>query len=246
MIKNALMILWLATLILGCETQHHAMKYTSDSLQVLALTKNTYIHTTFLDTEKYGKVPCNGMIVADQGEALVFDTPTTDSVAEELIHWIEKTLKVKVTGIMVNHFHIDCLGGLDMFHQRNIPSYALHQTIRLAAEGDQKNVPQIGFEKYSELEIGGHKILTEFLGEGHTIDNTISYYPKDNILFGGCLVKSIGAGKGNLADANEAAWANTIRKVKEKYGKSKIIIPGHGKYGGSELLDYTIQKFEYD
>ena len=57
------------------------------------------------------------------------------------------------------------------------------------------------------------------------------------------MVKSVGASKGNLADANVKEWANTIRKVKKAFPKAKYVIPGHGQYGNAELLDYTIELF---
>ena len=63
-------------------------------------------------------------------------------------------------------------------------------------------------------------------------------------MFGGCLVKEVGAGKGNLEDANVATWPKTIRMLKAKYPDVKIVVPGHGKAGGAELLDYTVKLFE--
>ncbi len=40
-------------------------------------------------------------------------------------------------------------------------------------------------------------------------------------MFGGCLIKEEGAGKGNLAEANVEEWPNTVRKVKMKYPEVK-------------------------
>jgi ketosteroid isomerase-like protein len=56
-------------------------------------------------------------------------------------------------------------------------------------------------------------------------------------------VKSVGASKGNLADANEAAWSSSARFLKEKFPIIKTVVPGHGKYGGKELIDYTTTLF---
>ena len=72
----------------------------------------------------------------------------------------------------------------------------------------------------------------------------MGYFPDEQILFGGCLVKEIGASKGNLADANTQAWASSVKKIKLLYPNVKIVIPGHGKPGGVELLDYTIGLFK--
>jgi len=66
----------------------------------------------------------------------------------------------------------------------------------------------------------------------------------DNVLFGGCLVKEVGAGKGNLEEANPTAWPESVRNVKAKYPDVKMVVPGHGAWGGIELLDYTINLFE--
>ena len=232
----------LALLLAGCHATKQIASYESDTLKIRQIAPHTYIHTSYLETATFGKVPCNGMLVADEGEALVFDTPVNNSDAEELLNWVESTLKSKVTGVVITHFHVDCLGGLEVFHDRNIASYASSKTINLATP-ENEIIPENGFEQILELKVGKKKVINEFLGEGHTVDNIVSYYPQDKILFGGCLIKSLGAGKGNLADANVDEWSNTVKKVKEKFGEAKLIIPGHGKHGGTELLDYTIEKF---
>ena len=42
----------------------------------------------------------------------------------------------------------------------------------------------------------------------------MGYFPSENIMFGGCLIKEIDAGKGYLGDANIANWSMTVEKVK--------------------------------
>jgi len=183
------------------------------------------------------------MIVIDNCEAIVFDTPINNLVSSELINWIQNTLGYKLKAVVVSHFHADCLGGLHEFHKQEIPSYAANRTIKLA-KITEVIAPQNGFDKSLELMVGNKKVMNEFLGEGHTKDNIISYFPSEKVLFGGCLIKSVGSGKGNLEDANINEWPNTVEKVKMKYRTSKIIIPGHGKVGDKILLDYTIELFQ--
>jgi len=218
--------------------------YESDNLRIEQLTPHTFVHISYLETNDYGKVPCNGMVVIDNGEAIIFDTPTNDAVSKELIAWVEEKAKAIVKKVVITHFHVDCLGGLQAFHNRNIPSYANELTIQLARENEVETLPTNGFENLMELEVGGKKVMNEHLGEGHTRDNIICYFPTDKVMFGGCLIKSNGAGKGNLADANVEEWSNTVEKIKTKYKDAQIIIPGHGKTGGVGLLDYTIAKFK--
>ncbi|MBE9488947.1 MAG: subclass B1 metallo-beta-lactamase [Bacteroidetes bacterium] len=228
--------------VIGCKTQKANYTYDSETLKIEQISKNTFVHISYLKTEKFGNVACNGMIVIDNGEALIFDTPVNDSDSKELINWIENTLKCKPKGIVVTHFHIDCLGGLNEFHFRQIPSYASNKTIDLA-KLDNKILPQNGFDNYLEIEVGNKKVKNEYFGEGHTKDNIVSYFPSEKVLFGGCLIKGIGAGKGNLEDANINDWSKTVERVKTKYGNAEIIIPGHGKSEDQDLLNYTIKLF---
>ena len=232
-------------LLISCTTQRDIVyQYESENLKIEQLTPNTYVHITYLNTNDFGKVPCNGMVVIDKGEAIVFDTPTDDVASKELIHWIETEAKATVKNVVVTHFHVDCLGGLKAFHDENISSYANQLTIALAKEKGIETLPTNGFDTFIELPVGNTKVVNECLGEGHTKDNIISYFPKDKVMFGGCLIKGNGAGKGNLADANIQEWSNTVEKIKRKYKDAQVIIPGHGKAAGIDLLDYTIDMFK--
>lgn len=59
--------------------------YQSETLEIQKITDHVYCHTSFLDTESFGKVPCNGMVVFAEGEVIVFDTPTDSATSVELI-----------------------------------------------------------------------------------------------------------------------------------------------------------------
>jgi metallo-beta-lactamase class B len=217
--------------------------YKSDKLLVKQLSPNVYQHITFLNSESFGKVSCNGMIVLDKNEALVFDTPSTNEDSEELLTFLTRKLKLKVKGVVATHFHIDCLGGLETFHKYGITSYASKKTIA-SAKTQNYPLPQKPFDEKLVLAAGNKKAYIEYFGEGHTRDNVIAWFPDDKIIFGGCLIKEQGATKGNLADANTTAWPETVKKIKLKYPDVRIIIPGHGETGGINLLEYTIGLFE--
>lgn len=200
------------------------------------------MHISFLQTQTWGKVGCNGMIYIHKNQAFIFDTPADNETSEALIKTVEEQ-KIKIKGVIVNHFHNDCLGGLEAFYKKGIKSYASEKTIELAKK-DSVTVPQIGFKEKLTLRIGKKEIVNQYLGEAHTKDNIISFIPSENTMFGGCMVKELNAGKGFLGDANEKEWSNTIRNVKTTFPNIEKVIPGHGKVGGPELLDYTIRLFE--
>lgn len=217
--------------------------YESETLVIEKISDNLYQHTSYLQTNDFGNVPCNGMIVVDNGEAIVLDTTTDAETSDELIHYFVHELEIDIKGVVATHFHEDCVGGLDVFHERSIPSYAHNRTIQLLKDASQ-NIPQNGFETNLDLHFGKEKIHLDYFGEGHTTDNIVGYFPKERALFGGCLVKEMNATKGYLGDANPEAWPATIQKLIATYPEIQIVIPGHGERGGKELLDYTIGLFE--
>ena len=243
---------FLAILVLLNALTLHAQKnkvfkpklvYRSDDLIITQISVNAYEHTSFLKTNDFGKVPCNGLMVCHNKEAIIFDTPTNDKSADELIKWTSEKLHYKIKAIIPTHFHDDCLGGLKAFHDRQIQSYANFKTIEFAKERNFV-VPKNGFNDSLLLKVGEETIIAKYFGEGHTKDNVIGYFPSENIMFGGCLIKELNASKGYLGDANVGAWSSTVEKVKQEYPAVKIVIPGHGERGDSRLLDYTISLFK--
>ena len=206
------------------------------------LSENTFIHTSYLQTDDFGHVPCNGLVIRNGQQALVFDTPTDDKGAKELIRLVQDSLHCKIVMVIPTHFHNDCLGGLQAFHDAGIPSIANELTLELA-KNSQVTVPEFSFHKSFTFKVGQEKVLIKFLGQGHTRDNVVGYFPKEKVLFGGCLIKELGASKGFLGDANVNEWPATVAKVKKAFPRVKWVVPGHGDAGDASLLDYTRKLF---
>ena len=185
------------------------------------------------------------MIYVSDGEAILFDTPAEIEGANELIKFVKDSLQAKISFVVPTHFHNDCLGSLETFHQEGIQSISSKMTKKLAKANDSY-VPQLTFKGEKKLTIGSKDIVLRHYGEGHTKDNVVAYIPSENALFGGCLVKRVNAGKGYLGDANTNEWSNTIRSIKSDLSDLNIVVPGHGPWGGEELLDYTIELFDIE
>ncbi len=247
-IKSVTLLLIIPILFAQCRSQEQEVfspreVYRSDNLIITQLTENSFEHTSFKQTNDFGNVPCNGLIVKDGSETIIFDTPTTDTSAKELINWITTTLHCKINAIIPTHFHDDCLGGLKAFHENDIPSHAYVKTIELAKENGF-TIPHNSFSDSLSLSVGQEKVLVTFFGEGHTKDNVVGYFPSEDVLFGGCLLKELNASKGFLGDATIADWSATVEKIQQHYPNVKLVVPGHGKYGNKELIDYTINLFK--
>jgi metallo-beta-lactamase class B len=246
-IKSILLFV-ISTTLLNCSSAKHlAFKpkeiYNTSTLIITQISENSFTHMSYKQTNDFGNVPCNGLVVRDSNEVVIFDTPTNDKSADELIKWVKETLHCKINAVIPTHFHDDCLGGLKAFNDNNIPSYANFKTIELAKENNL-TVPKNGFSDSLILKVGTKFITAKYFGEGHTKDNVVGYFPSEDIMFGGCLIKEFKASKGYLGDANLTSWSNTVEKVKAEYPAVKIVVPGHGEYGNRKLLDYTIKLFK--
>ncbi|WP_299220462.1 subclass B1 metallo-beta-lactamase [uncultured Aquimarina sp.] len=214
----------------------------SEDLQLIKLNKHSYIHISYITLKSGATFPCNGFVYLNNKEAYIFDSPATDKATTELISWFRNEQKTTIKGVIFNHFHEDCTKGIEIFKEYGIPSIASSNTKKLMI---QKGTPEPNqtFDNYLELKLQDKTIINSFFGEAHTKDNIVSYFPEENILFGGCMIKSINAKKGNLADATINDWSKTVTKIKETYPDLEIVIPGHGTYGDQSLLDYTISLF---
>lgn len=206
----------------------------SDNLKLSKLTENTYLHTGNDN---------NGIVFADHGEAIIVSTPDSEKETLNLINWVRNNLKLKIVGYIIDRWHPDAMGGIKAVHDAGIKTYSNELTQKIAKDKGLP-VPQIGFFPLLELKVGKEKIICNYLGPAHTEDGIVVWIPKDRILFGGNEVRSTGFGIGNIGDADLSEWSNTIEKVKEVYGTAKMVIPGHGKYGGAELLDFTIDLYK--
>lgn len=228
--------------VVGAKEQYPKEVFKGEALQIQQISPNTYVHISYLSTNDFGNVPCNGMIAVNGDKAIVFDATTTDSTSKILINWINTTLKAKPVALVVTHFHEDCLGGANAFKAAFIPTFSGNKTIAVTKE-KQLFVPGNGFDSLYHFDLNGAEVEARYCGAGHTKDNTVGYFAKDAVLFGGCLVKETGANKGYLGDADESAWPATINRLKQAYPAVKLVIPGHGAIGGKELLDYTHDLF---
>lgn len=218
--------------------------YKTTNLEIKQTSLHTYQHISYLSTHDFGSVACNGMAVVNNNEAVIFDTPADDSASTELIQFVTQNLNAKVQAVVPTHFHQDCVGGLAEFKKAGIPIYANNKTIGFLKKNGNKLVNEIkGFNDSIAFGLGTLQVFVQFVGEGHTKDNVVAYFPTDSVLFGGCLVKELGANKGNLEDANVNVWSVSVANLKAKYPDAKVVIPGHGKVGGTDLLDYTIALF---
>lgn len=213
----------------------------SDDVTVRKLVEGVWLHTTYFDLVSYKHVPANGLIVMDGKCAMMIDLPWTNKQAGVLFDWVAREHRATIQKVVPTHFHIDCVGGLAEAHRRGADSFGLRKTFVLLKQ-TKKTAPNNWFTERMSLSCGDMCVELAFLGGGHTIDNIVAWIPSKEILFAGCLVKTLNAKNiGNIEDADLTSYPVTLRKVKETYQNAKIVVPGHGRPGGLDLIDHTIK-----
>jgi len=222
----------ISILIACCSTTYGQEVNLSENLKVVQLAEHTYLHTGNDN---------NGIVVIHNGEAILVSTPEKEEETQRLLDWVIDQ-DLKIVAYIIDRWHPDAMGGINAVHRAGIKTYANELTRRICREKGL-TVPQVGFYPELELTAGEVKIIAHYLGAAHTEDGIFVWVPEDRILFGGNSVRSVGGWYGNIGDADLKEWPQTIMKVKECYGDARIVIPGHGKYGGTELLDYTIDMY---
>ena len=231
------LITWFISLS-GIAREYETIKVSGD-LELIKISDNAYVHVSYSELPEFGRFSSNGLIYIDSGKGYLFDTPMTDSMTKELVDWIVNSLDIEIVGFVPNHWHADCMGGLNYLHSIGIDSYAHQMTIDIAeAAGLPK--PTYGFNDSLFLNLNDKPVECYYHGAAHSLDNIVVWIPDEGILFAGCMVKEYGArGLGNTGDGDLNEYPGTIDKVMARFPLAKIVIPGHGQVGGMELLRHT-------
>ncbi|WP_372647391.1 subclass B1 metallo-beta-lactamase [Draconibacterium sp.] len=211
-----------------------------DNIQLVHLQDSIFLHITFDELENFGRFSSNGLVIIRNGHALLIDSPMDNEKTKKLTTYIQNSFSAQVEKLIACHFHNDCLGGITYLNSIGVESIANSMTISKCRELGIPE-PSTAFTDSLIFDFYGASIECRYLGAGHSFDNITVWLPMEKILFGGCLIKSANSRNlGNLSDAVVNDWDTTVQQVKTKYPDAKIIIPGHGASGGSELLTHTI------
>ena len=235
--KRICLLLLLALTHLACHSQE-VIEISSD-VELVKLSDNAYIHTSYCTLPGYGRVAANGLIFIEKDQAFLFDTPWNDSLTSILVSYMVDHLGLKIQGFVPNHWHDDCMGGLGFLKSCGINSWANQLTIDIAADKGLP-LPDQGFMDSLKIMLGEKSIHCYYFGPAHSMDNIVVWIPSEKILFPGCICKNLGSRNlGNISDGDMAEYPSTVDRITDRFRDAKIIIPGHGLYGGTELLTFT-------
>jgi len=206
-------------------------------VEFLRVSPHSVVHRSYQLYEGT-KTPSNGLLIEGDHGSILIDTAWDDRETDEILDDARRKGK-PVVACLVTHFHQDRAGGLRTLARHGIPVYLSAQT-RALLPGLPADFPftPLGLGRF---QAAGVVLEVGFFGPGHSPDNLTVYVPADQLLFGGCLIKSRESQTiGNTADADLKSWPEAVRAVKRAYPTARIIVPGHGDPGGPPLLDHTL------
>ncbi len=216
----------------------------------------------------------NSLLVRVSDDTMVWvDTPYEDKATERVVEWLHNTFgEVRIIEINTG-YHWDNAGGNGFLLEQGIPVYGADLSARLLQErgewirtetlamleapehasyralhaGQVFHSPDHTFpaKEGLRLQFGDEVVEVFFPGPSHAPDNLVVYFRERRLLFGGCMIRALGAREtGYTGDADLAEWPGAVRRTLERYPAVQMVIPGHGAAGGPELLDHTIRILE--
>ncbi|MEQ8416967.1 MAG: subclass B1 metallo-beta-lactamase [Imperialibacter sp.] len=196
-------------------------------IEVKKHSSSIYIYESY-GAYQGGKVGANAVIFVGKDSVVVIDTPWGNDQTIQLLDWIDREIKKPVASFVITHFHDDRIGGIAVLKERGIPAVSSELTAKLAVENGIA-MPDVLFKNDTTIALAGGKIEVFYPGAGHSPDNVVVYFPSEKLLYGGCFLKDASTTSlGNLGDADVAAWPVSLEKMKKRFPKPKMVIPGHG------------------
>jgi len=207
-------------------------------LRVVPLAEGVYLHQSFHQTQSFGLVSANGLVVIDGEQAYLIDTPWSEPDTEQLVGWIHDQ-GWQLAGSLSTHSHDDRAGGIGWLNGKGIPTRALALTNEIL-EANSKAMATQSFTEPAFSWVPG-TLEVFYPGGGHTVDNITVWLPRQRLLFGGCLIRSLAAkGLGYTGEARLDDWAGSVERLQFRYPDALMVVPGHGQPGNSALLSHTV------
>lgn len=207
-------------------------------LKIEQLSDSIYVYSTYKEYDG-NLVSSNSLYYLTEEGIVMIDTPWDQAQLPNLLD----SMRIKHNAVPIlsisTHFHEDRTAGLDYLDSIGVKTYSSSLTKKLCIERNEEQA-QFTFDQDTTFVIGGKRIRTYYPGTAHAPDNIVVYLADENLLFGGCLVKSYQAETlGYTGDANIFGWAKAIKLVRQKYRTTELVIPGHGPWKGKKSVQRT-------
>ena len=175
---------------------HPATHADDDELRLVEIESGTWIHSTRHNTESFGRVLSNGLVVTSGNEALLIDSgwsKDSEATTQKLLNEIHQASGAHVVRTVFSHYHDDSVGGINALRSGDILTYATSVTADfMEVDGWGRPDSLLSMDDNENtwtLPFGDHHIEIFYPGPGHTVDNIVIYVPHTRVLYGGCLIR---------------------------------------------------------
>lgn len=208
-------------------------------LKITHLTGDLYVFVSYGTFE--GKhYPANAMYMVTPKGVVLFDTPWESQYYQALLDSIWNHHHKKVIMCISTHFHDDRTSGLTYYNSKGIKTYTTAMTDSLSVINHNHRANYL-IHGDTTFHVGGNTFETYYPGPGHSPDNIVIWFPKEKVLYGGCLIKSVAVNSlGNLGDANVKAWGQSLKKLQKKFSDPSYMIVGHNKWRNKQSIKHTL------
>lgn len=202
-----------------------------------------WVHVSYANYNG-SRTPSNGVMAVTSKGLVLIDSPWNNEQTRELLKLAKNIFKKDVTHAVITHAHDDWIGGIEALLENKVDVRSTSLTAKEAEKNGFKR-PQATLDSEPKITVGDVDLEIFYPGEGHSRDNITVWFPKQKVLFGGCLIKSQESGElGSITDANLQQWPSSVKKVLERYSNAEVVIPGHGKWGNMDLARHTLKLLE--
>lgn len=227
-VMGALLLSWSAT-----------AQSTLPPLEITHATGNLYVYTSF-GRYKDQFVPANAMYAVTTRGIVLFDTPWDSAYFQPLLDSLQARYHKPVLMCFSTHWHEDRTAGLNYYGRKGIETFATRQTDSLCILHHKPRAANLIADD-TVFAVGGSTFHIFYGGPGHSFDNIVVWFPREKLLYGGCLIKSSAAKDlGNTEDAFPKQWAGTIERILHKFGAPAMTVAGHGPWRDNHSIQHTL------
>ncbi len=196
----------------------------------------------------------NSVVYVGAGSVTVVGATWTPETAKLLAGEVGKITSKPIAEVIDTNYHPDRAGGNAYWKSIGAKIISTRMTCNLL-EHEWTNVvdwtrsglpgyprlplvlPTVTYPGDFELQQG--RVRAFYLGPSHTPDGIFVYFPREKVLYGGCILKEQ---IGNLTFANLAEYPKTLRKLERLNLDIKTIIAGHwSPVHGPELIQQYLE-----
>ena len=179
----------------------------------------------------------NVFLVTDEGIVMV-DATCAGGGMEWLKEELERRFSVPVKYTILSHDHEMHICDLDVFDDTAVS--VGHRNIRphIVREGRNTSIPQVVFDDYLEIHLGGQRVHLYYFGPSHS-DNLIQvHFPDDGVLVATDLVRGGKAiGLPDYRDSNVNSLIDVLWHA-SKLDNVDIVVPGHAGLADQQSFVY--------